>query len=180
MLMKLEERRRIALPVTAASPSPTIQNVPQSAHWEDIRIRMKTDRAASVFCHGALLGEFDCADFLCAKRNTSLKIPSKQWRMLQQLALLAGLHQGFIVTISALAGSLKTTPSGLHHIKGTLSENLRTAFGVLDDPFLPYDAELGYRPKFQIEPEAMLRIDELHGSGGELFCDPAAIDEDEF
>jgi len=150
-----------------AAPMPVVP-MPAGAKWEDAKFCFQDNHAVKVFHKGKSLGIFDYAELGFARGNTRDKSPNKAWALLQKMSVLLELG-GMKPTKQNLASELHVTGGACEKLKATASKLLQTACGISDDPFRKYDTEDGYRPKFILKPEPILRGDgELHRSGKKL------------
>lgn len=148
----------------------TIVNLPKGTEWKDLEFRFKNTHAIDVFYRGELVGTEDYERLGFGTGNTRDKNPNKSWEFLRLLAITTGYEAKKAPMKSLFIDPLKTTEVGCDQIKGRLSEKLKPAFGIWDDPFHPYDRDKGYQTKFALKPERGLRGDgELHASGGTLY-----------
>jgi hypothetical protein len=145
---------------------------PEGATWERTDLRFKDSHTLSVFYNRKSFGDYDCATLGLAKKNTRDKKPDKQWQFLQHLSIFSQYEamSSFVPSPEGLAGPLNTTAGGCEKIKEKLSQKLKIAFGISDEPFYGYEKKSGYRTKFSLSPEPDMRtLGELHSSGGKLF-----------
>lgn len=143
--------------------------MPEGAKWEDVEFAFMDGHTLKISHKEKLLGLYDYAVLGFAKHNTRDKSPDYQWKFLEKLSLL--LEFGSMKpTTQNLAMGWRIKVGACEKRKESLSKKLQTACGISDDPFRLYDATQGYRPKFKLIPEPLLRGDgDVHASGGELF-----------
>ncbi len=147
-----------------------IVQLPSGTGWEDLELRFKDGHTLTVFLKGAFRGTYDYIQLGFGMRNTKDKKVSKPWRFLNLLAVCE--QDGMVKSLakSLFLDPLRTTLAGLDQVRGKLSEKLQLGFGILEDPFYPYDSDEGYRLKFALKPEPQFRgSGKLHASGGELY-----------
>jgi hypothetical protein len=151
-------------------PKPSI-DLPDGATWNDVELRLADIYSLRVLCKRKLIGQYDYAALGFDKKNTRDRTPDKQWGLLVQLAVMIETKK-VKPTIGNLSHHLGIKSGACEKLKASLSKKLQAAFGISSDPFLKYDAVEGYRPKFTLRPESLLRgTGELHSSGKEFHED---------
>ncbi len=149
-----------------------VVKLPLEARWEDVELRFKDGHTIDLFYKHEFKGGYYHADLDFAMGNTKDGRPDKQWQLLSLLSIATQFNKDFVATAESLAVPLKTTPGLCEKMKSKLDKKLRTAFGIKQSPFYPYNKEVGYRTKFTLVPEpAIRRNGDLHGSAGHLFED---------
>ncbi|MEK7554433.1 MAG: hypothetical protein AAB518_00390 [Patescibacteria group bacterium] len=146
--------------------------IPDGVRWDDIRIDLKDNRSADIFCKKELIGTYDYELLGLVRRNTSAKIPNQQSEFLKQLAFASMSENLFKPTVQNIAQEMKIKSNDCHQIKRSLSKKLKTVFGIPKNPFHRYDPIEGYRPRFELRPPPLLRSKgELYSSGGSLYAE---------
>jgi len=169
VVRKLEQRNQAKQQIEFDSNKRAI-SVPDWAQWEELRLDIKDTRSFDIFHKYQLLGNYDYEAIGLVRSNTERKVPDRQSEFLSLLALTSMPGNKFKPTVSAVANQLEISKSACYQIKRILSKKLRTAFGIQRDPFYPYDPEEGYKTRFKLRPESILRGDgELHASGCRLY-----------
>lgn len=164
--------------VSEGITSTSVVPMPEGAKWEDTEFAFMDGHTLKISHKEKLLGLYDYATLKFAKHNTRDKSPDYQWGFLEKLSLL--LEFGSMKpTTQNLAMGWKIKVGACEKRKASLSKKLQAACGINDDPFRPYDATQGYRPKFKLIPEPLLRGDgDVHASGGELLVWKEGEDDD--
>lgn len=166
-----------------ATPSPKMEKriesiikLPKGTAWKDLELRFKDIHTITIFHKGEILSIQDYERMGFGTGNTRDKKPNKSWTFLHLLAVIAGYEKYKTPVKSLFLNPLETSEAGCDQIKGRLSEKLKRAFGISNDPFHPYSSDKGYRTKFALKPEPVLRGDgELHTSGGALYDEKVNI-----
>lgn len=162
-----------AVEVKNLKTSKSLVKLPIVISWEtDIELRFKDPHTLSVLHKDKLLGSYSFIELGFDRKNTreTERKPDKQWGLLHQISIIVETGYIFNTTPGELAMHLKISKAACYKLKASLSKKLQLAFGIPDDPFQEYNPEIGYRLKFTVRPEPLLRGDgELHASGGKLF-----------
>lgn len=138
--------------------------LPKGAHWEDLKIVFKNEFDLMVYLRGKHVGTYSHSILGFVKRSSKDK-PDRQWDLLKLFAILGSNPGQMKPTIEDLARTLKISKDACTKAKESLVNKLQVAFGLVEDPFDGYDPVFGYKPKFQIESETILRNEEpfTHG-----------------
>ncbi len=156
----------------------SIVPMPVGATWDDTELRLADIHTLRVFHKRKLIGPYDYAALNFDRKNTKDRTPDKQWGLLVQIAVIVETKK-FKPTIESLSRHLGITRGACEKLKENLSKKLKDAFGISSDPFLKYDPVEGYRPKFTLKPEALLRgKGELRSSGKEFHEDSYKEEDD--
>lgn len=144
--------------------------LPQGAWWEQIRIDLQEGGDhINVHYGDAAIDSYHYSDLGFAKKNSRQMLPSAEWKLFVVLARCYELkHKEAPPTKNALVHQWKIAPTAnaLEKQMSRLSQKLSEVFGIPARPFLPYDPKEGYRTKFMLRPEPILRGDgKLHRSG---------------
>lgn len=146
-------------------------DVPDGAKWSDMTIAFKNSQDVEVRFKDTRLGIFSHEQLGFARGNTEMNSPNKLWLLLEMLAMAEEFEsdQKIVLTNDHLKDVFKCKKVNvIEKQKSSLSMSLRQAFGIHEDPFEKYTNEQGYRPKFKLRPEPVLRGNgELHASGKE-------------
>lgn len=148
-----------------------VVKLPPEAKWEYLRCYLTDTRTLLVKYNNKHIGYYGYDELGFAKSNTTDKKPNKQWDLLQKIAMLYSYKDGKLSeqTVKELTAMLKINNANLYQRKKSLSTTLQQAFGIEDDPFCEYLPTMGYRLKFKILPEPLLRKDGLlHASASKL------------
>lgn len=168
LFKKLEQNNQVKQR-TKASDKKKVILVPAGAQWNELRLDLKDNRSIDVSYKKQVIGNYDFEYFGLVRKNTDRKIPNRQSEFLKLLAFATMPGVAFKPTIAEISKHLKISESACHQIKKLLSKKLGAAFGIQGNPFYPYDYVDGYRPRFELRPESLLRDDgEIHRSGGIL------------
>lgn len=160
-LLKKDASQTLVIPIS-------IVPMPVGATWDHIGVNFTDPHTLRISYKGKLVGAYDYALLGFARKNTKDRLPDKQWGFLLQLAILTEM-KGAKPTTRHLSKSLVIKTDACEKSKQNLSKKLQAAFGISDDPFKKYDSIEGYRTKFTLKPEPLLRGDgEVHRSGGSL------------
>ena len=166
-VVELLKRDTLQTPIAPISIVP----MPVGATWDDTELRLADIHTLRVFHKRKLIGPYDYVALNFDKKNTRDRTPDKQWGLLVQMAVIVETKK-FKPTIENLSRHLGVTAGACEKLKENLSKKLQEAFGINSDPFLKYDPVEGYRPKFTLKPEALLRgKGDLHSSGKEFYED---------
>ncbi len=152
--------------------------MPEGATWADTELRFMNAHTLKVLCKEKVIGSYDYAALGFARKNTRDGKSDKQWQFLTQLSII--IETKIVKPTKAnLSRSLGVTLGACEKLKENVSKKLQISFGITDDPFQKYDSVKGYRPKFTLTPEPLLRGDgEMHDSGTSLL-DWKGYEEDE-
>jgi|GEM_PF-1621273 len=169
LFKKLEQRGQAKQRTKSLDKEKTIP-VPDGTQWNELRIDLKDNRTVDVFHKKERLGNYDYESLGLVRRNTDRKVPDRQGELLKLLAIASIFGGSFKPTISAIADHMNISGNACQQIKKSLSRKLQIAFGIQGSPFHRYDPVAGYRTRFELRPEALLRGDgEIHASGGSLY-----------
>lgn len=145
--------------------------LPTGAKWSDITITFRNSHDVEVNYGDTSLGKFSHEQLGFARGNTEMSSPNKLWLLLEMLAVAEEFESDkkIVMTTEHLMTVFKAKKLNvIEKQKSSLALSLRLAFGIHDEPFELYTHEHGYRPKFKLRPEPLLRGDgELHPSGHE-------------
>ncbi len=137
--------------------------LPADAKWSDITITFKNSQDVEVQYKDNKMGVFSHEQLGFARGNTEMNSPNKLWLLLEMLAMAEEFVSDKKVVLTK--GHLKDE-NVVEKQKSSLSMSLRLALGIQEEPFEKYTQEQGYRPKFRLRPEPVLRGDgELYSSG---------------
>ena len=151
----------------STTPKSTV-DMPDGATWNNTELRFADAHTLRVLHKEKSLGSYDYAALGFARENTKEGLHDKQWDFLTQLSVFIEM-KGVAPTIENLSRHLKISRGACEKRGQNLSKQLQMAFGINSDPFHKYDSVKGYRPKFALKPEPLLRGDgEVHRSGGSL------------
>ncbi len=143
--------------------------LPVGATWANITIAFKNAHDIDVSYGDTILGTYSYEQLEFGKGNTTWNKPNKLWGLLAVLAVAEEYKtpQTIVFTKEHLMKVCGVnTENGVEKQKSDLAKNLRSVFGIHDEPFEQYSPEFGYRPKFKLRPEPDMRGDgELHASG---------------
>jgi hypothetical protein len=143
--------------------------LPAGAKWSDITITFKNSQDVEVQHKDTKMGVYSHEQLGFARGNTEMNSPNKLWLLLEMLAMAEEFVSDKKVVLTK--GHLKDVfqckdENVVEKQKSSLSMSLRLALGIQEEPFEKYIPEQGYRPKFRLRPEPVLRGDgELHPSG---------------
>lgn len=137
--------------------------LPVGARWEELGINFIDRTVVEVYFRGQFYKEMSHKDLLCFKSGTKDKGPDNQWGFLEQLSVLQATDPTKATTENMRQN--KTSKDTLQQRKSTLSEKLRTVFGINDDPFEDYGQMGYYKPRFKLKPIPELRHEEVYQIG---------------
>jgi len=141
--------------------------LPSSARWEDLELYRAETHDITVFYKKSRVGKYDYEILGLARKNTKDRRPNKQAELLEQLSVIYEFGGLNAPTVDNLAQTMKISKGACEKRKEALSKKLRLVFGIMEDPFHPYDPDTGYRTKFILKPEPLLRgSGDVHASGG--------------
>jgi hypothetical protein len=164
VVKKLRDEKISTIPLLNTRP---VLKIPASKTWKNIELCFKNESELTVSCDCERIGDFDYISLGLYRQNTKIRKPDHQWELLRQLAVISELGANFIPSTDNLARELKINKDNLIRRIAILSKKLRVAAGLTEDPFIPYDPSIGYKTKFSLRPESILRGNgELHRSGG--------------
>ncbi len=147
--------------------------LPVGTTWADITVAFKNEHDIDVSYKDTHLDTYSYEELNFGKANTSWNKPNKLWALLRVLAVGEEYKtpQTIVFTKEHLMSICEVkTGNGVEKQKSDLAKNLRSVFGIQEEPFEPYSPELGYRPKFRLRPEPAMRGDgELHASAKQHF-----------
>lgn len=157
--------------------NPVIE-LPKEASWEDIEIKFINKFDVQVYYKGDFIKKFNYEELGFARKNTKDKLPDKQWEFLKQLALIYS-NNTMQPTTENFKLELKMSKAVCMKNKEKLSDKLKGVFGIKDKPFYDYDSDKGYKAKFNLQPEPILRgTGEVYRTGAE-YIDNFDDDQDE-
>ena len=161
ILAEIESRNTIEAAL-ASTKKPTVP-LPPDAQWKKLTIKFKDKFSMGIYYGGKFIGNYTHEDLGFAKKNTGDKDPDLQWELLHQLAIANKDLEIEAPTLKMLVRELHIPKDTLAQRKRGLSKQLCAVFNISDDPFKKHGKVDGYRTKFELEPEAILRDD------GEIF-----------
>lgn len=157
---------------------PRAVDLPENARWEDIELRMKDPHTLAVFHKDKRIKDCDYGDLGFARANTRDRKPDKQWGLLLKFSIIAENRGVMNPTTEELSRDLQITKGALQKIKESLAKKLSSALGIHSDPFERYDIDKGYRLRFKLKPESILRGDgEVYASGQQYVDEITSEDE---
>ncbi len=143
--------------------------LPADAKWSDITITFKNSQDVEVQYKDNKMGIFSHEKLGFARENTEMNQPNKLWLLLEMIAMTEEYEgdKKVVLTKEHLKNAFKCKSENvIEKQKSSLSMSLRLATGIQEEPFEKYTPEQGYRPKFRLRPEPVLRGDgELYPSG---------------
>ncbi len=143
--------------------------LPVGATWTDITIAFKNEYDIDVSYKDTHIGTYSYEQLEFGRANTSWNKPNKLWGLLRVLAVGEEYKTPHTIVFTKehlMKVCEVNTENSVEKQKSDLAKNLRSVFGIQEEPFEPYSPELGYRPKFRLRPEPVMRGDgELHASG---------------
>lgn len=143
--------------------------LPAGAKWSDITITFKNSQDVEVQYKDTKMGVFSHEQLGFARGNTEMNQPNKLWLLFKMIAMTEEYEgdKKVVLTKEHLKNAFKCKSENvIEKQKSSLSMSLRLALGIQEEPFEKYTPEQGYRPKFRLRPEPVLRGDgELYPSG---------------
>lgn len=159
-------------------PTRKSTDISHDARWEEVELRIKNPHTVAVFHNAYHVRDYDYAELGFARANTRDGKPDKQWGLLLKFALVLENVRLIKPTTDMLARDLGVSKAALQKIKQALATKLSASLGITGDPFYRYHPIDGYRPRFKLKPEALLRGDgELHRSGSRYLDEITSDDE---
>lgn len=149
----------------------SVVELPKDAKWEYLEIKFENKFDISIYYRDKFIKRCNNEDLGLVRKNTKDQKHDKQWEFLEQLAIIGNNSNLATATTETLTKALETTELNLAKIKENLSKKLKNAFGINENPFLKYDAEYGYRLKFKLKPEPLLRDNKDPWSSGGHYID---------
>lgn len=158
---------QLSNPTTSARrmrPEPLFP-VSSDVKWENIEIKLLEGNEAEIYIKRRYYKTTDYYEMGFCRKRTKGCLPDIQWELLQRLSICSG-RQDFIPTAEELARTFVTdskkprfVAGSLQKVKSKLAMRLQDIFGISDDPFHKYDAQIGYRIRFVLAPIPVLRGD---------------------
>lgn len=125
-------------PAPAVPASPPRLDLPRLFRWEDLTLYRIDGHCVSVRVGAGSCRRYSYLDLgLASQKNRE---PTRPWALLEQVC-----DQGSYRPAPARHAADKTQLS-------VLRAALQRLFGCEGDPFLPYDAQAGWRPRFRVYP----------------------------
>jgi hypothetical protein len=143
-------------------------NLPSGAMWEKVEIRFDSEDRIKVVYDKKRARKYDAVTLGFVKSGTKDKQPDMQWTLLMTLSFMYVTKTNptidqLIQVFKKRASHKHYTKENIQQIKSKLSKRLQELSGIAEDPFCDYDEDRGYRPKFKLIPQPILR------GSGELF-----------
>ena len=149
----------------------TIIKLPIGTQWDDLEMKFENKFDVSIYYKGKFLKKYDYIALGFSRTNTTDKKSDKQWDFLIKLSITYKNSRLMEPTVENLSRELKMTKATCMKTKENLAKKLLIAFGIENDPFHEYDPEKGYRTKFKLQPEALLRSNKNPYSYGAQYND---------
>lgn len=134
-----------------------IFNLPTNAMWEDIEIKFKDRYNVEVYYKKKFLKKTDHKEMGFYRTKTKDENPDAQWQFLRTLSTFCAGKEEIKLTVEEIAYSLKIKKDNCMKIKEKLSKKLQENFGIYEDAFYNCKDKEGYKTRFKLKPESILR-----------------------
>lgn len=172
VMQKIDER--ISGKKLKSALTPPCIEMPNTASWEELEIKFINQFDVEIFHNGEFQKKANYEELGFGRQNTKDNLPNKQWEFLRQLAIIyeTGTIQPTIENLKFTLKNIIKSKDDCMKTKEHLGKSLKKAFGIRDNPFYKYDPDKGYKIKFKLKPETILRGDgELRKIGSQYIED---------
>jgi hypothetical protein len=180
VVRKLSDKETVSRTIAQPDNSPAIK-LPKDKNLARLELSFIGPSIIAIRYEDQHIGNYDYSNLGLCRRNTKSTTSDYQWALLKQLAIIFEYgDKMFIPTVANLASHLNIPSAQLTKRMSILSKKLSIVLNITEDPFFPYNPDRGYKLKFKLRPEAILRGDgELHRSGGE-YRDGLTSEDDKY
>lgn len=150
----LEKLKKLSKELKQDTP---LFELPADTGWKDIKISFQNEYDVKIYIKTKFFQESDNIKMGFFRSGTKDKKPDNQWGFLRQLAIINVNKQILKPTIEEMARTLKIKKEACMKTKSKLEKKLQEVLGIKDLPFEEYKESEGYKTRFELEPEQILR-----------------------